>query len=369
MRAYWLCDARTGDKLARVMPSDGAFKRVLCGSGSGHHTFRLGIGKRTRNQWRALTQPWARALLIEEDGQAIYVGLIAKRPYKWKVWSITITHVDYREVFRRRYPFGIKSYWADELLRIPGKLVITGKSWRAVAAIVARECLLGPTNTYSLPIVLPSTTEAGDATVTYENYLFRSGYDIFEDIQNLDGGPDIDFRPRLTSTGFELVMDVGSVPTPHLIKQSADFNMTVPHPVLLDVSYDEDATNQLTGIFSVGAGSEVDMAVGGRGFDEASTIPALDVVETHKAESDIPRLAALSAAALPVLGQPTVQVDFSLVSTAKHNAATMPVGSMARMYFKDDPWIPDGWTEARVIAVAGSTGRKIQFETQPLVGA
>ncbi|WP_120338136.1 hypothetical protein [Cryobacterium soli] len=369
MRTYWICDTRSGAKLAQVMPSAGSFKRVLCGSGSGEHTFRLGFGKRTREQWRALTQPWARTLAIDEDGVVIYAGIIAKRPYKWKVWQIKVTHVDVREIFRRRFPFGVKSYW-ENLNTLPGKLVLTNLSQRAVVARILQESLVGPFPTYSLPIVLPSATEAGSVTVTYENYLLRTTFDLLEDIQNMDRGPDIDFVPRWsTSNTLEWVAEVGTPSVPHLTKGSIDFNLTVRDPKLFDVTYDEDATDQLTGIFSVGTGSEVDMAVGGDGMGYSATTPALDVVQRNKAEANPDILASFSRAGLTTLAHPTVQIGVSMNSVAERNLATMPVGTMLRINFKDDPWIPDGWKETRAISYSGDMSKKVSFETQPLVGA
>lgn len=369
MRRYWICDTRTGNKLARVIPSAGSFKRVLCGSGSGQHTFRLGFGKRSRDQWRDLTRPWARSLVIEEDGVVIYSGLIAKRTHKWKFWAFSISHIDMRELFRRRFPFGVRGYWLVDNVT-PGKLVITGKSQRAVVGKLMEQSLLGPFGIWSLPILYPDPNEAGPISVTFENYLLRSTFDLFEDIQNLDGGPDIDFVPRWSAANtVEYVLEVGTAAAPYLKKGTKTFNMTVANHGLSDVTYDEDATDQLTGIFSVGAGSEALTAVGGNGLGDSATIPALDIVETHKAETSTDVLASLSTAGLRTLGHPTVQIGMSMLETPRRNLATMPVGTMLRTYFKNEPWIPDGWIETQVLTYSGDMTKKVNFETQPLIGA
>jgi len=369
MRKYWICDTRTGDKIVEVRPSAGSFRRVLCGSGSGEHTFRLGFGKRTRDQWRALTRPWARSIAIEEDGVVIYAGLIAKRKHRWKVWSFTISHVDVRELFRRRFPFGVKSYWSDEAASIPGRLVIEGKSQRAVVGKIMEQSLLGPYDTYSLPIVYPDVNEAGPITVTYENYLLRSTFDLYEDIQDLDGGADIDFDPRWSATGkLEYLLDVATPAQPHIVKGSKPFNMTVAAPRFTELTYEEDATDQLTGIFSVGAGSEVDMKVGGSGAGPGASIPAMDIVETHKSESDQSVLASLSTAGRATLEHPTIQIGMSMLETKRYNLATMPVGTMVPLNFLDEAWIPDGVLDLRIIQFSGDMSAKVSFETQPLVG-
>jgi hypothetical protein len=369
VRTYWIADTRSGVYQAQMFPKDGSFKRVLCGSGSGEHIFQLGSGRRTRAQWRALTRPWARTLVVEEDGVIVYAGVIAKRPHKWRSHEFKITHVDIREIFRRRFPFGVAAYWAVFNV-IPGKLVITGKSQRAVVAKLVEQSLLGPFATYSLPITIPSTEEAGPITVTYENYLLRSTFDLLDDIQSAQNGPDIDLPPRKVDGKLTWDLDVALPGAPQLVKGSFDFNMTVTEPALFDVSYDEDASDQLTGIYSAGSGSEVDMALGGNGIGNDATIPAIDIVQNYKAEDNKAKLQSYSEAGLVALTHPVIQINASLMSTAKHNLATMPVGTITRMYFRDDEWIPvDGWIEPRIIAYSADMTSTIKVQTQPLVGA
>lgn len=365
MRTYWIANTRTGDYLARVFPSSGQFKRVLCGSGSGEHTFRLGFGRRNRTQWRALLQGWARTLVVEEDGVVVYAGVIVKRLHRWKFWQTRVTHVDVREIFRRRFPFGVKSYWEIPEVQ-PGKLVLTNLTEAAIIARILEESLIGPVDGYYLPIVLPPSNQPGGVSLTLENYLLRTTHDILEERQNLDGGLDIDFRPNKNSSGkLEWVVDLGA---PHIVKGSFDFNLTAPHPKLTDLTYDDDATEQLTGIFSVGAGSEADTAVGGVGISDTAGVPALDVVERHKTETDHAILASYSAAGIATLSHPTVQIGATILSTKRHNLATMPVGTMMRIYSKDDVWIPDGWNECRVISYAADMSNRFTVESQPLIG-
>jgi hypothetical protein len=367
MRSYWIADTRTGVYQARVFPAAGAFQRVLCGSGSGEHTFRL-RGRRNKAQWRALTRPWARSLVIEEDGVIIYSGVISKRPHQWRSGRVKLRHVDIREIFRRRFPFGISGYWKVTNVT-PGELAIVNKSQRAVVARVFQQGLEGPYNIWSLPINLFHLDEAGDVTVTYPNYMLKSVFDIAEDIQNLLDGPDIDLAPRKIDGRLTYDLVVGTPEAPQITGPDVFFNMTVREPALYEMDFDEDATDQGTGIFSLGGGSEADQAIGGNGIGDAATIPALDIVQTHKTEFDNDTLKSYSDAALIAYTHPVIQISASLNSTPSKNLATIPVSSMIEMYFGDDDWVPDEKLTMRVITYSGDMTKKVKFEMQPLVGA
>lgn len=367
-RQYWIVDTRTGDYIARVSPIKGMFQRVLCGSGSGEHTFRL-RGRRSKAQWRALTRPWARSLVIEEGGVIIYAGVISKRPHQWRSGIVKLQHVDAREMFRRRFPFGVLGYWLIDNV-MPGKLEIVGKSQRAAIAKVFQQGLVGPYSTWPLPINLFNIDEAGPVTVTYENYMLKSVFDIAEDIQNLNNGPDIDLAPRKVGGRLTYDLIVGTPAAPQITAGNVYFNMTVREPALIEVNFDEDATDQLTGVLSLGGGSEAAQAIGGSGLGEAATIPAMDIIQTHKTEFDNGTLKSYSDAALVALTHPVIQISASLVSTQTRNLATMPVGTMVEMYFGDnDDWIPEPTLNMRVITCRGDMTRKVSFEMQPLVGA
>jgi hypothetical protein len=368
MRSHFIADTRTGEYLARVSPRTGTFQRVLCGSGSGEHTFHL-RGRRNKVQWRALTRPWARSLVIEEDGVIIYAGVISKRPHQWRSGMVKLNHVDIREIFRRRFPFGSAGYWLVQNVT-PGKLVITGKSQAAVVAKVFQMGLTGPYSTWPLPINVYNVDEAGPVTVTYPNYMLKSVFDIVEDIQNLHDGPDVDLAPRKVDGRLTWDLVVGTPAAPQITAGHAYFNMTVREPALIEMNFDEDATDQLTGILSLGGGSEEAQSIGGNGIGEAATIPAMDIVQTHKTEFSNDVLKSYSDAALVALTHPVIQISASLMSTPRRNLATMPVGTMVEMYFGDnDDWVPEPTLNMRVITYRGDMTRKVSFEMQPLVGA
>lgn len=359
--SYWICDTRTGDKQLQVFPSSSPWSRVLNASGSGTHTFQLGDRKLSRETWRDLTTPWARELVVDRGGVVRFSGLITGRPFNRDKQELTLQTVDVRDIFQHRYPFGVTSYWADEAAHVPGKLVLTNLSYAAIAANVIAQGVVGPRGNYSLPIVLPSLTEAGGISKTYYNYNLVSCFDILDEIQKADGGPDIDFEPRWSTSGkLEWVMRAG------VTGPTFDWNLTAKKPGLTGVTVGEDATKQTDGVFSVGQGSEADMRVGGVGLP--ITTPALDSVQSHKTVDSEPELAGYSSAALATLNNPTITWDASFLAGEYPTVEKLQLGATIRTYLKGDPWLADGWQSHRLIGYSGDMSETIKLTVQPVGG-
>lgn len=355
-------DTRTGVGQLQVFPSAGSWSRVLNASGQGSFTFQLGDRKLSRATWRDLTTPWARTVVLDRGGTIVYAGVITGRPFNRDKQELTLQTVDIRDIFQHRYPFGVTSYWADEAAHVPGKLVLTNLSYAAIAANVVAQGLIGPRGNYSLPIVLPSTTEAGGISKTYYNYNLVTVFDILDEIQKADSGPDIDFEPRSSTSGtLEWLMRVG------VTGPTFEWNLTGKEPGLTGVTVGEDATKQADGVFSVGQGSEADMRVGGVGLP--ITTPALDMVQTHKTVDSEPELAGYSTAALQTLNLPTITWDGSFMAGEYPTVEKLQLGATIRIYLKGDPWLADGWQSYRLIGYSGDMSETIKLTVQPVGGA
>lgn len=373
MWSYWICDTRTGVKQLQVYPSSGPFNRALNAPGSGgSHSFQLGDTTLTRAQWKALTTPWARTLAVCWDDQPHYAGVITKRPYNRDTKTLTLQHVDIRGLLAKRYPFGVTSYWTDGTETTPNKLVCTNKHLYSIASMVVSAGLIGPTSIYSLPIVVPSVV-TGSHSRTYFNYNFTTVVDALQELQDADGGPDIDFEPRWSAGGtLEWLMRTGTNTTPALGGSTFDWNMTVEKPGLFDVSLDEDAQHQATGVFSIGSGSEEDMVVAGRGLTGADvgSVPALDTTQSYKSVDNLPTLIGHSDSELAIMRNTTKQWDLSFLATDTPGLNALRLGSTLRLFHHGDPWIDDGWTSLRLIGYSGQVGSdKITLDVQPVGGA
>jgi len=346
---YAIVDTRTGVKQETVFPASGSWKRILNGNGSGSHTFQLGDRALSSASWRALTTPWARTLVVSRNGSVVYAGLITSRPYDHGTTTLTVNHTDIRGILASRYPFGVGTYAG-------GTLVCSGLSLRAIAGRVVAAGLTGPRSTYSLPIIIPTTTELGNDSRTYDNWNFQTVSDILDDLQQVANGPDIDFEPRWSASGtLEYVMRVGTPTVPLLGGASFDFNMNGTKSPLSGIGVNEDGSAQISGVFIIGQGSEADMIVGGIpvGSELPGIIPARDTTQSFKTVTTEATAGAMAVAASAALYGLTKQWDFKMVANDAVPIEGLRLGCTLKLHFQNDPWIPDGWSSLRLIGLSG----------------
>lgn len=358
MWSYWFCDTRTGDRQLQVEPSGGSWERFLNVAAGGSHTFELAGRDLPRETWWDLTTPWARTLVQCWNDIPVYAGLITGRPYSWGSKRLTVNHTDFRSIFLARYPFGVKSYWSDGSETVPGRLALSGLSWRAIAARVVQEGIVGPTANYSLPVVLPSTTEPGAQELVSENFNFEKVADLLEKIQSSEGGPDIEFSPRWSSAGkLEWVMRAGA-----LTGGLFEFNLTAEKNGVTQFSIAEDALKQVTGVFGVGQGSGADMIVGGTPGGTVADIPARDDVVNYRSAKTAAEAASLAREYRAAHWKGTWQPSISV--TTEVDPTTLILGSAVNVYDMGDPWNPDGWQSYRLMGVKGGVGDKLELVVQ-----
>lgn len=349
MYSYVFVAARTGEKLLTVKAESSRWARSLNVGEGGTHTFKLADLRIPREQMWALTTPWDRVLVVCWNDIPVYAGMITGRPYNRGTQVLTVNHTDVRSIFLARYPFGVKSYWADVAETIPGRLVLSGLSLRAIAANVVQQGLLGPLTNYGLPIVLPSLTEPGPHSLTIENFNFRKVADVLDDIQSMDGGPDIEFAPRWSASDrLEWVMRTGTPTAPELTGGTFRFNLTSESPGLSTFILEEDAQKQVTGVFATGEGFGADIKVGGTPGAAIADIPARDEVVSFPTAKTAADAASFAREYLSAHRKATLQPSMT-VSASKIEPTSLILGSTLNIYDRGDWWNADGWSSYRLI--------------------
>jgi hypothetical protein len=188
-------------------------------------------------------------------------------------------------------------------------------------------------------------------------------------VQDEDGGPDVDFEPLWVGGLFRWNVRIGSPTAPRLSALPAggapfDFNMASTELALTGMKVRKSGRDQATGIFAVGKGSGRDMKVAGNGFGVSAAIPALDVVETYKEEGDYNRLFSYANSALPVRGNPTTQYEFGLLATEDPGLDQLRMGTLFRLLFSDHRWVGDGAQTLRLISMSGSMTEDLTIDIQ-----
>lgn len=358
---HWIVDTLTGDKLMRVSPTTNSRARKLNVVGQSTATFTLRDAETAlpRETWRDLTTPWARTLVTCWDDVPAHAGIIQKRAWNPSSGVLTIDHAEFRTIFTRRLAHPVGLYPS-------GTLTVSGKSARGLvrAIVMAGAYRYGLGDPWHLPIAYPAD-EGGPFNKTWFNYNFASIEEMLTEVQHMDGGPDIDFRPRWSgSDALEWELRVG---TPLLPGPTLEWVVDADESTAVDVVATEDAAKQLTGVFGIGKGSEADIRHGeaGLGVPPGPMIPFLDVTRSFKNIDDQGTLDSLSMGELRALWETTTSFSFNVIASDEVSPLDLVPGARLRLYFAGDEFVPDGWQSLYLLGVGSDLTRKLTLEVQP----
>lgn len=362
--SYWLCDTITGAKLLRVEPESGSWARRLNMAESGQHSFVLN-DPAARDLWTNITAPWSRTFVQCWDDEPVYAGLITGTPYDFDSQTLTVRHVDFRAILLARFPFGEDSYWVDQIeFGEIGSLTITNKSLVSAAGLVVEQGLIGPPGeaNYSLPVVLPSLVESGTFSTVYNNYNLQRVSDILDELQEMDGGPDIEFAPRWTANALEWVMRAGA-----LTGNEFEFNLSAGKSPASSYKVNIDGLKQVTGVFGVGQGYGTNLVIGGTPGADPYIIPARDDLSLWKMVKTNAHATALAYERIARYRNPTRQPSIK-VQASEVSPLDLVLGSAVTVITAGDPFLPDGPVTYRLIGLSGGVGDELTLAMQEVTG-
>lgn len=355
--SFFIVDTNTGVKQLQVFPFSGSWRSVINGFGSGQHAFQLrDFGtKLPRATWRSLTQPWARTLVVCWAGVPVYAGIIQHRHYSRATGILTVRHSEVRSIFSRRHPFGVNEYEV-------GTLTVTNKSIRGAIRAIVLACAGPRSSRWVLPIVYPPD-EAGTYSNTWPNFSFPLGEKMISDAQDMEGGPDVHFQPRWAADGsieYELRLGVPRIPG-----ATFEWLATAEQSGAIDAEVEDDASKQLTGVLTIGEGSEVDIKWGrAPELTGGSVIPYLDTSRPYKSIGDQAQLDSFARAELATFREPTTQYSMSVLASGYPGADKLQPGSRLRLGFNGDEFINDGFAQLHLLGLSGDMTQTIKLEVQ-----
>lgn len=356
MWSFWICDTILGTKLMQVWPSDGRWRTVINGVGDGEHKFHLRDAETAlpRAVWRDLARPWARTLVVCWDDVPQFAGLLKRASYHRPSGVLTLSSVELRAMFAKRMPFTVPEYLPNSVLSI------VGKSLRGLVRQIVEWGSFRPSpGDWDLPIVLPAD-EAGAESREWPHHTFPTVEDLITQIQDTEGGPDVHFRPRWsTSDTLEWELRLG---TPELSGPTLEWDLTAPEADVLDFEMIIDGAKQLTGVFAVANGSGADMIVGQSPFVgiPGSQLPYRDEKRPFKGFTSEADADARAAAELQAFREPTEFVQYSLQASAV--LPYMILGSTLRTWDEGDEFCDDEWTSRTLIGLSGDLTEKLGLE-------
>lgn len=357
MWSHWICDTQTGNRLQQVYPSEAPWKTSITAIGDGTHTFQLRDEETRldRATWQNISIPWARTIATCWDDVPQYAGLLTGNGYDPFTGKLVLKSAELRVIFGSRMPFQVPEYAPT------GVQAVSGKSLRGIMRQIIYWGALKspPTSGWWLPIVLPGD-ESGGESRSWQHYNFETVEQLIGQIEDADGGPDLHFRPRWSSSGaLEWEARIG---TPMLGGPTFEYDLTAEETGLTAFPVEADATRQLTGVFGLGAGSEADMKYGlGKNSDvPGPNIPNLDATRSFKTLADPAVLTQRSISELRAFRWPSKVTSPNPL--ASDVLPAMVLGSTVRAWISGDDFLDDGWITAIVGTISGDLSERLTLE-------
>lgn len=356
METYEIRDSLTGAYRATVFPSAGKWRTIANGYARDRFTFKLGGPEMPfpRATLVDLFRPWANTILARWDGVPVYAGLICGTPeYEQATKTVTVPHAELRILMKGRYQHTVYGHVQSNIF------TLSGLTLASIAGEIIRRGLVLPDgldvpSDWRMPVNVLAPVAGGESR-SYPADRFQSTEQMLTEVQNSDGGPDIHLQPILT--GGNLLQWDARIGSPRLDGPLIERNAAASEGGAVGLTTGGAAENQATGIWMLGEGSENDTRIG-RAGDETGPdhprVPYMDVPRPAKGVSDVEVLNSMARAEWRSTRNPATQVNFDvLAADALPNAR---VGSTARVWMQDDPWMPDGWNTGYVIGMSHEVG-------------
>lgn len=339
-------ETQSGIFLDRLTPATGEWERGNP-TGTKQHTYRLGDHDGlTRADRRELFQTRTRMLTVCYDGRPICHRPMKNLDFDDKTSTLTVTHEDIRGRLAKRYLWGVGSMLPTSVFDW------RGYSLRGVARQVLYYALVHP---YSA--AWPLNVDVGGAETGSSPWAQFFAYDgqtaesIISDIEDM--GPDIELEPELRNGVAWWAARIG---TPYLTGPVFELPIRSAGSAgagsLTSIVEARDGSEQATGVFTVGRGSEQDQRIGQYGLPVSFEVSS-DFVIPYREIDDQAQLNTLAQEWAWSHSGPRIQISGTAI-TQDVDPSVLRVGSMMKVLV--DPkhaWLETG--TRRVIGYSGTT--------------
>lgn len=310
--------------------------------------------------------PWQSWIVVEWQAAAftawniVYAGVITEDTYDWASKKITISHSDVWSIFEQRI------VTTDRTNDIAGSKV----TWSGLSkATMIKRIIQNITNgfgsplMYEFPFVLPAD-EAGTEELTVYGYNFEKASDLINDYIEDDGGPDIDFRPRWSSSGsLEWVMEVNANKT--LVW---DYDLDADQSSVENLQYRLNGESLCIKVYGAGEGSERRTLVRQSDHDVSNYL-AMEDSEKFSTVKNLTKLQAMTTGNRLGRAAAIRQIDMTVRADGSPGLNEMALGGSVRWKADKDIWLTSGWHEWEVIELSGNlTDELVNITTQDLLG-
>lgn len=355
LERVWVCDTVTGARLNVLPVSDFTWGRCLNEGSSGQATVPVRDATVRMLDLPSLIAERTNTLVYEVGGLVVAAGVIEGTSYDHAAGTLRVDHSDIWAILdgRLTVPHGVANVMVE-------KLVYGPLSLGTIAKRVVQEAI-SPGGWYSLPIVFPADV-AGTDSRTYYGYSMQLVTDTLKELMESDGGPDIDFAPRWSSSGsLEWVMRAA----PGLSSAGSwEYNLDAARSAGLKLSASTDTSRFSNNAYAVGEGTEKKTLYRSNPSADHSR-PAAEAPTSFKGVTSLGVLGQLAVERSRALSKPTKQYVMTVLKADSPGVTDLSLGDTVRLYAAADPWLPSGYSSHRLIKFTGSLGPEVRLEYQP----
>lgn len=306
-------------------------------------------------------QPWAASVVacyVRPDGVEVpwVGGPITNRPTE-TLRTIEMDWAGMREVFRHRV--------------IDNTLSLSGTTLGQMMWSVAERGMQKPGGL--LPLVHGTSVETGTEGATFDGWnLANTAIDkIWDELSELDFGPDLMLRPRWAEYGtrfeWEMVHGTKAQPTIHQ-SWTASWDTTAARSDVVDLEITSDASGLASRVWATGSGEGAGTLIGSatdlRLVDDG--YPFLESVVSDRDAKTVAQLSSTARGRLGTARQPIDQLSLTVrADSTKNLLGRWHAGDAAYVTLGPD-WdcIPEGRHLMRIIKASGDLTEKVTIEMQ-----
>ena len=314
--------------------------------------------------------PWRCFLAaITDNGTVLQAGPILPHKYSDATGDLSLSALGVRGIFARRVLMPVLTAGQN-----PASVEMTW-SGLSLGTIAKRMVQLAMSHDGgALPIDLPPD-QTGTATRTYYGYELGRISQRLQQIEDVEGGPDLAFEPYLTGDELDTLrwrMRAGTTAAPELTQTGDDhvWDRTTKRTSIVSLDVDLDVDEMGDRAWTTGQGSEAqllmsmyqDRSLRSQGY------PLLEVDETRSSVSEMSTLNAHTRALLRRSGRPWQLWRMVVRADAAPLLGTYRVGDWVRVYVgPSHPYIAsrDGFYRTRIMSISGSFADTVTLMLAP----
>ncbi|SDW32809.1 hypothetical protein SAMN04487912_102343 [Arthrobacter sp. cf158] len=323
---------------------------------TGGRALNVGVGGSTTFQMEdpgvaeAVTKtaitPLERVLVAEEDGNAVYAGMIYEVDEDPDESTVTVKHHDAAWwILARRYLLSSRGAGAPK----GAPIVWTNRTLASLAFLIVDKGLDGgPADRYHMPIVLTADV-AGTESRTYEGFKFITVEDALQEIINSDGGPFVDFDVHWNDGKLEWGMRAGGLTPVETANALWEWDGTAAKRELFRPKLNTNAEKVSNLVIGTGEGSGEDLMAASASSFAGSTYPALEKVESFQDMHSAQQLQGRTTAELNAHNEPTQQLSFEIPIGGAVKLGDFILGGTCRVKTNKFLFLGSDWINWRLI--------------------